>query len=129
MSGNGKHPHRLEWRVGLIGTSVILVTGGTGLVGRAIQHVVEHEPVDSQFGQLSGEKWVFLGSRDGDMRDPAAVKAIYEKYHPTHVIHRESLPFSWSPRIEQGSGCPGRRLIPQHGAQCDLPPREPAHQR
>lgn len=40
---------------------VILVTGGTGLVGKAIQKVIEKEANPN-------EQWVFLGSKDGDLR-------------------------------------------------------------
>ena len=39
---------------------VILVTGGSGLVGRGIQGVVEAEPRDD-------ETWVFLSSQDGNL--------------------------------------------------------------
>lgn len=39
---------------------VIMVTGGTGLVGKAIEHVVLVE-------QKSNETWVFLSSKDGDL--------------------------------------------------------------
>ena len=48
--------------------SVVLVTGGSGLVGSAIQHVIESEPVGSRFGRREGEKWVFATSKDGDLR-------------------------------------------------------------
>jgi len=64
--------------------SVILVTGSSGLVGKAIQSVVEN---DSKYGQREGEEWVYLTSKDGNLIDPAATKAIFEKYRPTHVIH------------------------------------------
>ena len=40
------------------GQKVILVTGGSGLVGKGIQEVVARDPVD-------GEKWVFLSSKVG----------------------------------------------------------------
>lgn len=40
---------------------VILVTGGTGLVGRAIQTVVQRE-------QREEEEWIFVGSKDADLR-------------------------------------------------------------
>lgn len=40
---------------------VILVTGGTGLVGRAIKEIIEAE-------KNSDESWIFLGSVDGDLR-------------------------------------------------------------
>jgi hypothetical protein len=48
--------------------SVVLVTGGTGLVGYAIQHVIDTEPVGSRFGRREGEAWVFLSSKDADLR-------------------------------------------------------------
>ncbi len=48
--------------------SVILVTGGTGLVGRAIQYVIETEPEGSRFGKRPGETWVFASSSEGDLR-------------------------------------------------------------
>lgn len=48
--------------------SVVLVTGGTGLVGYAIQHVIDSEPVGSRFGRREGEAWIFLSSKDADLR-------------------------------------------------------------
>lgn len=39
---------------------VVMVTGGTGMVGNAIQSIVKKE------GQ-PGEKWVFLSSKDADL--------------------------------------------------------------
>lgn len=47
---------------------MILVTGGTGLVGQAIKHVIETEPEGSRFAKLPGEKWVFASSSEGDLR-------------------------------------------------------------
>ncbi|EFC38078.1 predicted protein [Naegleria gruberi] len=41
---------------------VVLVTGGTGLFGKAVDH-------------------------DGDLRDLSACKALFEKYKPTYVLH------------------------------------------
>lgn len=46
--------------------SVILVTGGSGLVGEAVQYVINNE--SGQFGWRPNEKWVFLRSKDGDLR-------------------------------------------------------------
>lgn len=66
-----------------ISENVIMVTGASGLVGRAIQSVVtspEHVPTGN-------ERWVFLSSKDGDLRDSAATRLIFEKHQPTHVIH------------------------------------------
>jgi len=58
---------------------IVLVTGGSGLVGQAIQQVVKEQKETDQF--------IFLTSKDGDIRDFAETKKIFEKYHPTHVIH------------------------------------------
>ena len=48
--------------------SVVLVTGGTGLVGSAIEHVIDTELVGSRFGRREGESWIFLSSKDADLR-------------------------------------------------------------
>ena len=60
--------------------SVVLVTGGTGLVGKAIEAYVSRHA-------LPGERWVFLSSRDGDLRSFEATKAVFERHRPTAVIH------------------------------------------
>ncbi|KAG6899075.1 GDP-L-fucose synthase [Termitomyces sp. T159_Od127] len=71
--------------------AVVLVTGGTGLVGKAIQHVIETEPVGSRFGKKEGETWIFASSKDGDLRDAEQTRLLFEKYKPTHVIHLAAL--------------------------------------
>jgi len=71
--------------------SVILVTGGTGLVGKAIQYVIETEPAGSRFGKRPNETWVFASSSEGDLRDTIATQKLFEKYKPTHVIHLAAL--------------------------------------
>ncbi|KAM0753408.1 GDP-L-fucose synthase [Meredithblackwellia eburnea MCA 4105] len=72
--------------------AVVLVTGGTGLVGSALKYVIETEPVGSRFGkQTEDEKWIFLSSKEGDLRDLAQTEAIFKKYKPTHVIHLAAL--------------------------------------
>ncbi|KAJ8951137.1 hypothetical protein NQ318_021581 [Aromia moschata] len=48
---------------------VILVTGGTGLVGKAIENVVETE-------KQPDETWIFLSSKDGDLCDYNATKKL-----------------------------------------------------
>lgn len=58
----------------------ILVTGGTGLVGSAVQHVVTNrKPVN--------ETWVFVGSRDADLTRLEQADSLFEKVKPTHVLH------------------------------------------
>ena len=65
--------------------AVVVVTGGSGLVGRAIQAVIEAERTAG--GAAKDEDWIFLSSKDGDLRDRAATEAIFEKHKPTHCIH------------------------------------------
>jgi GDP-L-fucose synthase len=45
--------------------TVVLVTGGTGLVGSAVKEIVEKEPVP-------GWSFFFAGSKDADVQDPVA---------------------------------------------------------
>ncbi|CAL1709605.1 unnamed protein product [Somion occarium] len=72
-------------------SALILVTGGTGLVGQAIKYVIETEPEGSRFGKKPGEKWIFASSSEGDLRDAEQTKKLFEKYKPTHVIHLAAL--------------------------------------
>ncbi|KAG7505851.1 GDP-L-fucose synthase-like [Solea senegalensis] len=60
----------------------VLVTGASGLIGKAIEHVVFKEG-----GKQEGEEWFFISSKDGDLTDVEQTRAVFEKYHPTHVIH------------------------------------------
>jgi len=48
--------------------TVVLVTGGTGLVGKAIQHVIQTEPIGSKFGRKPDETWIFASSSEADLR-------------------------------------------------------------
>jgi len=59
---------------------VVLVTGGTGLVGKGIEIYLAQNPRPK-------EQWVFSGSKDGDLRKREDVEAIFRKVKPTHVIH------------------------------------------
>lgn len=40
----------------------VLVTGGSGLVGKAIEHAVQQDG-----GKLEGEEWIFLSSKDANL--------------------------------------------------------------
>jgi len=66
------------------GQKVILVTGGSGLVGRGIQEVVAGNPVE-------GEKWVFLSSKDANLLSEPETRALFELHRPTHVIHLAAM--------------------------------------
>ena len=59
--------------------SVILVTGGTGLVGKALEEVVRRDKVEGD--------WHFVGSAAADLTSYESSKALFEKLKPTHVIH------------------------------------------
>lgn len=65
-------------------SKVILVTGGSGLVGRAIQQVISQDT-------RPGETWVFLSSKDANLLSEAETRAVFEKHQPTHVIHLAAL--------------------------------------
>ncbi|XP_031725601.1 GDP-L-fucose synthase isoform X1 [Anarrhichthys ocellatus] len=64
----------------------VLVTGGSGLVGRAIQHVVKEEG-----GAKEGEEWIFLSSKDANLMNMEETRAAFEKHRPTHVIHLAAM--------------------------------------
>ncbi|TPX36597.1 GDP-L-fucose synthase [Synchytrium microbalum] len=70
----------------VVNDHVVLVTGGTGLVGKAILHVIDNEK-DPRFARKDNENWVFLSSKDGDLRNYESAKAMFEKYKPNQVIH------------------------------------------
>jgi GDP-L-fucose synthase len=63
---------------------VVLVTGGTGLVGQGIKFVVEE---DKKVNEHNDEKWYFASSKDADLSSYDSTKALFEKLQPTHVIH------------------------------------------
>lgn len=76
--------------VSVEGNKVVLVTGGSGLVGKAIQHIISTEK-DERFGKRANEKWIFLSSKDGDLQDFNQTKALFDRYRPTHVIHMAAM--------------------------------------
>ena len=61
--------------------SVVLVTGGSGLVGKAIQYIVDHEET------RKNEGWIFASSKDADLTDLDSTRALFLKVKPTHVVH------------------------------------------
>ena len=59
----------------------VLVTGGTGLVGKGIEAAVAKEGV-------GGERWVYLSSKDGDLRciyDCGTLHERARRYTGTHA--------------------------------------------
>lgn len=63
---------------------IVLVTGGTGLVGKAIEQIVKIE-------QHVDEEWVFIGSKDCNLCDLQATRKLFEDVRPTHVIHLAAM--------------------------------------
>jgi GDP-L-fucose synthase len=61
-------------------SNVIMVTGGTGLVGKAIEYSVREE-------NNSNDKWIFLSSKDCDFRSSTETEDLFNRIKPTHVIH------------------------------------------
>ncbi|CAB9517369.1 GDP-L-fucose synthase (Partial), partial [Seminavis robusta] len=63
------------------GKIVVMVTGGSGLVGAAIRdYIVET-------GAKEKEEWIYLSSKDGDLRKRDDTEKIFKEKKPTHVIH------------------------------------------
>jgi len=69
----------------MAGKKIILVTGGTGLVGKGIEAIVTTEE------KRNDEEWIFLSSKDADLTSEADTKAIFEKHRPTHVVHLAAM--------------------------------------
>ena len=62
-----------------------MVTGGSGLVGKAIETVI---------GKGEGhadEEWIFLSSKDANLLDEKSTRSAFEKHRPTHVIHLAAM--------------------------------------
>ncbi|VUZ49170.1 unnamed protein product [Hymenolepis diminuta] len=61
---------------------IILVTGGSGLVGQGIRLALEEHSL-----KQPNEEWIFASSKDLDLCSAKETKAFFERVHPTHVIH------------------------------------------
>ena len=62
----------------------IMVTGGTGLFGKAIEKISKTEIYNKYNITL-------LSSKDGDLCNYEETKSIFEKIKPTHVIHLAAM--------------------------------------
>lgn len=69
----------------MAGKKIILVTGGTGLVGQAIKQLINSEE------KKNDEVWIFVGSKDADLSNVQDTKELFKKYKPTHVIHLAAM--------------------------------------
>jgi len=61
------------------------VTGGSGLVGKAIETVLNEGEKEEN------EEWVFLSSKDANLLDTESTRDIFKKHRPTHVIHLAAM--------------------------------------
>lgn len=59
----------------------VLVTGSSGLVGSAFRKVVQEE------GQAEEHTYIYLTSKDGDLRNEETVRALFETHRPDALIH------------------------------------------
>ncbi|XP_016953628.1 probable GDP-L-fucose synthase [Drosophila biarmipes] len=62
----------------------VLVTGGTGLVGKALEAVIKEQAPED-------EQWYFAGSKDADLTNLEATQALFAREKPTHVIHLAAM--------------------------------------
>eukprot|EP01096_Ripella_sp_DP13-Kostka_P009827 TRINITY_DN3787_c0_g1_i2.p1 TRINITY_DN3787_c0_g1~~TRINITY_DN3787_c0_g1_i2.p1 ORF type:complete len:361 (-),score=139.61 TRINITY_DN3787_c0_g1_i2:59-1093(-) len=75
----------------------VLVTGGTGLVGRGIAQALKerhgeeavetNEEPQNVDGERTFDRWFFSSSREADLRDKEQTRALFGRLKPTHVIH------------------------------------------
>jgi GDP-L-fucose synthase len=63
---------------------IIMVTGGSGLVGQAIETVIQED-------KGTNEEWIFLSSKDANLLDMESTRAVFKKHRPTHVIHLAAM--------------------------------------
>lgn len=82
----GLHSKRLsEVRVQLLSRALskfnwyperrVLVTGGSGMLGHALQE------------RLDAENCFYISSKDCDLRDYDQTDKLFRRFHPTHIIH------------------------------------------
>lgn len=64
-------------------TPKILVTGGTGLIGSAIQRYIDE--INPELGQSA--RWMFVGSSPYNLLHYNDVEKLFAYFRPTHVIH------------------------------------------
>jgi hypothetical protein len=70
---------------------VVLVTGGSGLLGSAIQHVIENEPMGSRFAKRLDESWIFATSADADLRSILSIDSSrngHFDFHASGLLNR-----------------------------------------
>lgn len=66
----------------MVDAKIILVTGGSGLVGQGIRLALERRSL-----KQPNEKWIFASSKDLNLCSAEDTTAYFERIRPTHVIH------------------------------------------
>uniref|UniRef100_A0A5S6R1X3 GDP-L-fucose synthase n=1 Tax=Trichuris muris TaxID=70415 RepID=A0A5S6R1X3_TRIMR len=64
-------------------SEVVLVTGGSGMIGKAVEMVVRDDPSLD----IPKRKWVFLSSKDADLTDLGQCRKVFELYKPKECAH------------------------------------------
>lgn len=67
----------------MTGKDTVLVTGGSGLVGRAINDEIEFRGAEIR----DKFNFVFLSSKDADLTNPDQTSKIFEIHKPSYVIN------------------------------------------
>lgn len=62
---------------------IVLVTGGSGLVGNAIKQIINK----AYIAFVKSHTFVFISSNEYDLTKTEDTKAMFEKYKPLYVIH------------------------------------------
>ncbi|TTE66797.1 GDP-L-fucose synthase [Bagarius yarrelli] len=84
----------------------VLVTGGSGLLGNAIEHVVKQEG-----GAREEEEWIFISSKDADLTNAAETRSVFEKHRPTHVIHLAAVIHNGPPHQSNSGYAYAKRMV------------------
>lgn len=58
-------------------TKRILVTGGTGLVGKSLEDIIKEEISNG----LNNEEWYFIGSKEGDLTYVSLKNLTWNRNH------------------------------------------------
>lgn len=62
---------------------VVLVTGGSGLVGGCLADELRENNGDNKLHK----EFIFLSSKDADLTSPDKTRSVFEQYKPSYVIH------------------------------------------
>jgi perosamine synthetase len=72
----------------------ILVTGGSGLVGKSLKSLVDKS-------EYSKKTWIFTSSRDYDLCDPSQTAKLFESRRPSTVVHLAGIVLGGTSTDEQ----------------------------